>query len=398
MKLNDVNEAQKRIADVVHTTSLQRCEYFSAKAEANVFLKCEHQQKTGAFKVRGAYNKIAKLIGENKLSHVIASSAGNHAQGVAYAALKNNIKATIVMPQGTSLAKVLAVQGYGAEVVLHGKFYDDAYAHAKELEAQTGATFIHPFNDIDVIAGQGTLGVEILNQLKDADVVVCPVGGGGLIAGVAYAAKQINPAVKIVGVQAEKADAMVKSFKQNELVKLSNIYTIADGIAVKTPGDLTFEFIKQYVDEMVTVADDEIASTIIELIERTKQVVEPAGAVSLAAVLFGKTNVKNKNVVCILSGGNIDVGLMHKVIEKGLLKRGRQLELAILLQDAPGGLEKVAAIIAKTHANVIGVRYDRASAELHINDVILHITCEVSGHEHGKQIVKELKQNGFKVN
>jgi threonine dehydratase len=348
--------------------------------------------------VRGAYNKIAKLVaGGKKPTAVVAASAGNHAQGVAYASRESGIRATIVMPRSTPLAKIAATRGYGAEVVLFGDCYDDAWAHAKEIEKKARAVFIEPFNDNDVIAGQGTVGLEILGDLPNADIIVVPAGGGGLLAGVALAAKSINPKVKVIGVQAERADAMVRSFNEKQLTPLSQIYTIADGIAVKRPGDKTFDIIKNNVDGMVTVTDDEIASTIIELIERTKQIVEPAGASSLAAVTGGKINVKSKNVVCVLSGGNIDVGFVHKIIERGLLKRGRQLSLAILMPDIPGGLEKISGIIARSNANVTGVRYDRSSTELHINDVILHITVEVSGHEHGELIVKELGKHGFKV-
>lgn len=398
MDLKDILEARERLAGVINTNlPLERSGYFSQLTGGNVYLKYENRQKTGSFKVRGAYNKIAKLAKERKLEAVIAASAGNHAQGVAYAAHANGIKATIVMPKSTPLAKILATQGYGADIILFGDCYDDAYTHAKELEQKTGATFIEPFNDFDVIAGQGTIGVEIFNELKDTDIVVVPAGGGGLLAGVAKAVKCLNPKVKVIGVQAQKADAMVRSFKEKKLSPLSKIYTIADGIAVKKPGDKTFSIIENDVDEMVTVTDDEIASVIIELIERTKQIVEPAGAASLAAVVSGKINVKGKNIVCVLSGGNIDVGFIHKIIERGLLKRGRQLSMSILMQDIPGGLEKVSGIIARSNANVIGVRYDRASAELHINDVILHITCDVSGHEHGKSVIKELEKNGFKI-
>lgn len=398
MELKEIFEAQIRLDGVIHNyLSLERSNYFSQITGGKIHLKCENRQKTGSFKVRGAYNKIAKLSKEKKLTAVIAASAGNHAQGVAFAARESGIKATIVMPRSTPLAKIAATQGYGAEVILHGDCYDDAYAHAKELEAQTGATFIEPFNDLDIIAGQGTIGIEIMNECKDADIVVVPAGGGGLLAGVAKAIKSVNPKVRVVGVQAQKADALVRSFNEKKLIPLAKIYTIADGIAVKKPGDKTFDIIKDNVDEMVTVTDDEIASVIIELIERTKQIVEPAGATSLAAVVNGKVNVKDKNVVCILSGGNIDVGFIHKIIERGLLKRGRQLSLAILMRDIPGGLEKVSGIIARTNANVIGVRYDRSSAELQINDVILHVTCEVSGHVHSERIIQELEANGFLV-
>ena len=397
MKLSDFYGAKDATLGVIHKTPLMRSDNFSKRTGAELYLKCENQQKTGSFKVRGAYNKIAVLLGKKAFKSVIAASTGNHAQGVAYAAAKNGIKATIVMPRSTSLAKIAAVRGYDAEVVLHGETYDDAYTHARTLEKKTGAEFVAPFNDYDVIAGQGTTALEILEDLPCADIIVVPVGGGGLIAGIAYAAKKLKPDIKIVGVQPHKADALVQSFDKGELQRLDKIYTIADGIAVKRPGDKTFTLIKEYVDEIVTVTDDEIASTVLELLERTKQVVEPAGATGLAAVLCNKIKVEGKNVVCVLSGGNIDVGFMHKIIERGLLRRGRQIQLHILMRDIPGGLEKVASIIAKNNANVTGVLYDRASEKLKMGDVILHVTCEVSGHRHGREIIEQLTKNGFSV-
>jgi threonine dehydratase len=399
MDVKEIHDARGRLHGVVHDyIKLERSNYFSTLTGGNIFLKCENRQKTGSFKVRGAYNKVAKLIEDGQRpSAVIAASAGNHAQGVAFAARESGIPAIVVMPKGAPLAKIAATQGYGAEVVLAGESYDDAWTHAKEMQKTTGATFLEPFNDTDVIAGQGTIGLEILHDLSSADVIICPTGGGGLLAGVAAAVKSINPKVKVIGVQAERADAMVRSFKAGSVNPLAKVSTIADGIAVKKPGDITFDLIKKYVDGIVTVSDDEIASTIIELIERTKQVVEPAGATSLAAVVSGKVDARGKNVVCILSGGNIDVGFIHKIIERGLLKRGRQISLAILIPDKPGSLEKISGIIAGTNANVIGVRYDRSSVDMQINDVILHITCECSGREHSARIVKELEASGFKV-
>lgn len=397
MDIVEVVKAKKRLSGIIHDIPLERSGRFSEMTGANIYLKCEHRQKTGSFKVRGAYNKIAILKARGNITNVIASSAGNHAQGVAFGARENGLKATIVMPRTTPIAKVLATQSYGAEVVLHGDCYDDAYQRAKEIEQETGVEFIEPFNDEDVIAGQGTIGLEIINELDDVDTIIIPTGGGGLIAGVAKAVKSLKPSVKIIGVQAHRADAMVKSFYKKELVTLSSIFTIADGIAVKKPGDKTFELIKQYADDMVTVTDAEIASTIIELIERTKQIVEPAGATSLAAVLYDKVDIKGKNVVAILSGGNIDVGFIHKIIEKGLINRGRQISFSILMMDAPGGLARLSAIIGSSNANIISVRYDRASAEIHINEVILHITCEVSGKEHGNKIVKDLEEAGYRL-
>jgi len=397
INLNEILEAKARLEGVVHKVGLEKSNYFSKVMGGNVYLKYENRQKTGSFKVRGAYNCIAKIARAGGVDTVIAASAGNHAQGVASSAHIMGLKSIIVMPRSTPIAKVLATQGYGAQVILHGDTYDDAYARAKEIEKESGATFIEPFNDIDVIAGQGTIGLEILDEMKNVDIVIVPVGGGGLLAGVAAVVKHINPRVKVIGVQAANADAMVRSFKEGKLVTLPKIGTIADGIAVKKPGDITFNLIKKYADDIVTVTDDEIASTIIELIERTKQIVEPAGATPLAAVLNGKINARGKNVVCVMSGGNVDIGFIHKIIERGLIKRGRQLRLSILMPDIPGGLEKVSGIIAGTNANVVGVHYDRSSPDLQINSVVLHITCEVSGMEHGNKIKKELDSHGFKV-
>jgi len=398
MDIKEVYEARERLDGVIHSyISLEKSNHFSLISGAEVYLKCENRQKTGSFKVRGAYNKIEKISKDGKITHVIAASAGNHAQGVAYAARDLGIDATIVMPKGTSLAKIVATQHYDGEVILSGETFDEAYTHAKQLAKELDATFIEPFNDADVIAGQGTVGLEIYDDLPDADIVVVPVGGGGLIAGIAFTLKTLNPKMKIVGVQAQKADAMVRSFKSGKLEPLTQMQTIADGIAVKRPGEKPFELIKEYVDEMVTVTDDEIAMTILELMERTKQVVEPAGAASLAAVVTGRIKCSGKKVVCVLSGGNIDIGFIDKIIEKGLVRRGRCQQLAILLPDVPGSLEKVAGIIARANANITGVRYDRGISELQINDVILHLNCEVSNKEHGETVIADLEAGGFTV-
>lgn len=398
MDLTDVVKAKERLSNVVHNIPLEKCSRFSELTGANVYVKWENRQKTGSFKVRGAYNKISKLKSLKEFNSVVASSAGNHAQGVAYGARENNLQATIVMPRSTPIAKVLATENYGAKVELYGDCYDEAHERAIEIQKQTGAEFIEPFNDEDVIAGQGTLGLEIINDLEDIDTIVVPVGGGGLLAGIAYTVKSLKPSVRIIGVQASKADALVQSFHAKELIKMNEIFTIADGIAVKEPGDITFNLIKDYVDDMVTVTDEEIASTIIELIERTKQIVEPAGATSLTALLNNRIkDIKGKNVVCLLSGGNIDVSFISKIIEKGLINRGRQISFSLLLLDAPGGLERIAGLIASENANITSVRYDRTRAEIHINEVILHITCEVSGKEHGDKLVDKLRKSGYSL-
>lgn len=307
LELKDFEAAADRLKNVIHNIPLSTSCTFSAMTGAEVYLKYENQQKTGSFKVRGAYNKIMKRFAEGDLHAVVASSAGNHAQGVAFAATAAGVKSTIVMPRSAPIAKVSATQGYGAEVVLAGNIYDEAYAKACEICEETGAEFIHPFDDEDVMAGQGTIALEILRDLPGVDMIFVPAGGGGLISGVAACAKQINPRIQIIGVQAEGAPAIANSFRTGERTPSDTVHTIADGIAVKTPGEKTFEYIKKYVDRVVTVSDDEIASAVLLLLERCKQVVETSGAAPLAAVLNNKVDVKGKKVVCVLSGGNIDV-------------------------------------------------------------------------------------------
>lgn len=397
IQLSDVERASARLHDVIHPIPVTSSKTFSAMSGADLYLKFENQQKTGSFKVRGAYNKIAKLAEEGKKSPVVASSAGNHAQGVAYASSQLGIKSTIVMPRSAPMAKVSATEGYGAEVVLSGDCYDDAYAKAMEIVKEQGATFIHPFNDIDVIAGQGTIALEILRDLPTVDTIVVPAGGGGLLAGVAFAAKQVNPRVRVIGVQAEGADAIVQSFQAKKLVSTESANTIADGIAVKTPGDVTVDLINQYVDEMVTVSDDEIAAAILLLLERTKQVVEPAGATPLAAALNNKFDLKGKKVVCVMSGGNIDVSFIHRVVEKGLVTRGRQMRFKTIMVDVPGSLEKFSAIAAKCNANIIMIQYDRMHAELGLDEVIMHVAVEVSSYETGMKMIKKLEKAGYKI-
>lgn len=390
-------EAKKRLAAVVQRKPLEFSTTFSAMTGGKVYLKCENMQKTGSFKVRGAYNKIAKLHEEGSLKAIVASSAGNHAQGCAFAAAAMGVSATICMPKTTPIAKIVATEGYGAKVELYGDYYDDSYRRAREIEQTTGAAFIHPFDDEDVIAGQGTIGLEMLEDVADLDIVIVPAGGGGLLSGVACAVKAINPKVAVIGVQAEGAPAIAMSFKEKKHINLDYIHTIADGIAVKNPGDVTMELIDSYVDDVMTVSDGEIASAIIHLIERTKMIVEPAGAASLALILSGKLNVKGKKVACLLSGGNIDVSTIGKIIEQGLIKRGRKIEFSIQLSDKPGMLEKVSHILACEGANVISITYDRTSADLELNETILHIGCEVGGKEHSERVARALTNQGLKV-
>lgn len=397
LELKEIELAAKRLKPTIHRTKIERSTTFSSMTDGEIYLKFENQQKTGSFKIRGASNKIAALVERGEIKSAVASSAGNHAQGVAYASQVHGIPATIVMPKSAPIAKVSATEGYGAKVVLHGDCYDDAYNKAVEIQEKEGATFLHPYDDLEVMAGQGTLGIEILEDLPTVDVIIVPAGGGGLLAGVAACVKQINPRVKIVGVQAEGAPAIAESFKQKKHISTDTASTIADGIAVKIPGKNTIELINKYADDVVTVSDAEISEAILLLLERTKQVVEPAGATPLAAVLNGKLDVKGKKVACVLSGGNIDVSFIQRIIDLGLVTRERKFKFRATLLDIPGSLEHLSNVLAQTGANIIMVQYDRWSAELDPNEAIIHIACEVGGREHGQRVMKALKDNGYKV-
>lgn len=395
MTLKDIEQAEVRLRGVLHNTMLSSSRTFSELTGAELCLKCENLQKTGSFKVRGAYNKIACLKGGER--SVITASAGNHAQGVAYAASALGMTSTIVMPKATPIAKVSATKGYGAQIVLEGDCYDDACKKALALRDETGAAFIHPFDDEEVMAGQGTVAIEILRDMPMVDVVLVPAGGGGLLAGMAFAIKQINPRVRVVGVQASGADALVRSFSAKAVLSGETLQTIADGIAVKTPGEKTSEYVFKYVDDMLRVSDEEIAETILLLLERNKMVVEPAGAAALAAALNHRLDLGGKRAICVLSGGNIDVSMIHKVVEKGLITRRRQIKFRTVMKDRPGSLKDFSAIVADCGANVISVQYDRLSADLSISDAILHISCEVGGAEHARELSARLEQGGFPV-
>lgn len=395
--LKEFELAAERLAPILHHTELSMSSTFSGMTGGEVYLKCENLQKTGSFKIRGASNKIAALVENGGVSSVVASSAGNHAQGVAYAAKKFGIPATIVMPKTAPIAKVQATQGYGAKVVLAGDCYDDAYKAACEVCEKENATFLHPYNDPDVIAGQGTLGIEILRELPTVDMIIVPAGGGGLLAGVATCVKQINPRVEVIGVQAEGASAIAQSFKKKEYVSTDSVSTIADGIAVKSPGDITVELINRNVDDVVTVSDMEISEAILLLMERCKLIVEPSGAASVAAVLKGKVDVKGKRVVCLLSGGNIDVSFVQCIIEQGLVSRNRRLRFNVTLLDKPGSLSHLLNNIAAQGANILSVEHDRLNAALNPNETNVQITCEVGGAEHGDIVVEALRNTGYKV-
>lgn len=398
LKLQEIELAAQRLKPVLHHTELDMSSTFSAMTGGQIYLKCENRQKTGSFKIRGASNKIAALVERGEVKSVVASSAGNHAQGVAFAAKNFGIPATIAMPATAPIAKVQATQGYGANVVLSGDCYDDAYAKACEICEAEGATFLHPYNDLEVIAGQGTLGLEILSDLPTVDIVIVPAGGGGLLAGVAACIKQINPRIRIVGVQAEGANAIAQSFREKRYISTDTVSTIADGIAVKAPGDITVELINRYVDDVVTVSDMEISDAILMLMERCKQIVEPSGATPVAAVLNGKVDVKGKKAVCLLSGGNIDVSFIQCIIEQGLVSRHRRLKFTVTLLDKPGSLGGLLNDVAALGANILSVEHDRLSAGLNPNETNVHIACEVGGEAHGKNVVAELKNKGYQLN
>ena len=396
LSLDRVYKASTVLKEVIRETDMISAPKLNKSC--NVYLKTENLQVTGSFKIRGSYFKISQLTDEEKKKGVIACSAGNHAQGVALAATKNGIKSTICLPDGAPISKVEATKRYGAEVCLVKGVYDDAYKKAIELKNEKGLTFIHPFDDPDVIAGQGTIGLEILTQLPSADVVVVPIGGGGLISGIAYTIKKLKPSCKIYGVQAAGAPSMEQSISDGEIETLNEVNTIADGIAVKTPGNLTYDLCQKYVDGIVTVTDDEIALAILTLLEQQKLIAEGAGAVPVAAVMNGKIpDIEGKNVVCVVSGGNIDVTILSRVIERGLKMGGRTADIVIALSDKPGQLSGVSQIIADQGANVVSVNYDSTDLDMNITDCYLKIGVETRNFEHIVSVKKALTDAGFKV-
>ena len=366
-------------------------------SEGEVYLKTENLQVTGSFKVRGAYYKISQLSREEKSRGVIACSAGNHAQGVARAAGMEGLSAKICLPDSAPISKIEATRSYGAELVLVNGVYDDAYTKARELEKAEGRTFIHPFDDEDVIAGQGTIGLELLEQLPDMDAVIVPIGGGGLIAGIAFVIKHLSPKCKVYGVQVSGAPSMVNSVENGVIEELDYVATFADGIAVKRPGENTFELVNKYVEEIVTVTDDEVASAVLALIEQQKLIAEGAGAVSVAAAMFNKVDIKGKKVVCLVSGGNIDVNILSRVITRGLVKSGRFVNLSIALTDKPGQLEKVSRIIAEGGGNVVSVQYNRSDENMAINSCFLSLQVETRDHAQIEEIKSSLEAQGLRI-
>ena len=388
-RANNVLREVVRKTDVIYAPKL--------KPGAELYLKTENLQITGSFKVRGSYYKMSRLSEEEKARGVVACSAGNHAQGVALSAQKSGIKAVICLPDGAPISKIQATKSYGAEVCLVEGVYDDAYQKALSLRDECGYTFIHPFDDEDVIAGQATIALEIADQLHDLDAVIVPVGGGGLIAGVAYTIKAINPNVKVYGVQAAGAPSMANSVRDGKIEELSSVSTIADGIAVKKPGSLTYELCSKYVDKIVTVSDDEISAAILALMEQHKLVTEGAGAVAVAAAMFGKVDIAGKKTVCLLSGGNIDVTILSRVIKRGLLMSGRTCQLMIELADKPGQLKNVSRIIADLGGNVTSVHHERANEGSDVTGCYLRLVLETRNYEHIAEIKKALVDFGFKL-
>lgn len=395
LTLDKIYHASYVLKEAIRPTDMIQASNLSE--DCQIYLKTENLQVTGAFKARGAYYKISQLSEEERAKGVIACSAGNHAQGVARAAQKYGIRSLICMPNAAPISKVEATKSYGAEICLVEGTYDDAHDKAVELQKETGATFIHPFDDEMVIAGQGTIGLEILEQLPDVDAIIVPIGGGGLISGIAYAVKSLNPNIKVYGVQSAGAPSMYLSMAHGQIETLDTVNTFADGIAVKTPGELTFDICSKYVDEIMTVTDDELATAILALIEKQKLISEGAGAVSVAAALFDKFPIKGKKVCCLVSGGNIDVTILSRVIDRGLQKTGRLAEFTIALTDKPGELQNVARIISKLGANVVAVSHDRADLNTDINSCYLRLSLETRNHEHIAKIKDELLKHGYKT-
>ena len=395
LTLDKIYKASHVLRSVIRKTDLIHAPLVNPDSE--IYLKTENLQITGSFKVRGAYYMMSQLTEEEKARGVIACSAGNHAQGVALAAAKNHIKSLICLPDGAPISKVEATKSYGAEVCMVNGVYDEAYQKALELKEEKNYTFVHPFDNDDVIAGQGTIGLEILEQMPDVEAVIVPIGGGGLISGVAFAIKNLNPNIKVYGVQASGAPSMRNSIRDGKIECLDHVSTIADGIAVKEPGEHTFQYVSQYVDEIVTVTDDEISAAILALIERQKLIAEGAGAASVAAAMFNKVPIQGKKTVCLVSGGNIDVTILSRVIKRGLLMSGRTCMLNIELLDKPGQLKLVSEIIADMGGNVISIHHERANEGSDVNGCFLRITMETRDYNHIQEIRDALTKADLKL-
>ena len=391
----DVYRAAKQLEGVARKTRLIHSDHFSELCHNDVYLKPDNLQHTGAFKLRGAYNKISQLTPEERVRGVITASAGNHAQGVAYAARKLGVKAVICMPATTPILKVEGTRALGAEVVLHGDGFDDAYAHSLELQKKHGYVYIHPFNDLQVLLGQGTTALEIIDALKDVDAILCPIGGGGFASGVALATKLVNPNVKVIGVEPENAACMKAALAADKVVTLNSADTVADGCAVKTAGTLTFEFCKKYLDDIITVSEIDIMNALLSLIEKHKLVAEGAGVLSLAAL--AKLPFHDKKVVSIISGGNIDISTISALIDKALIARGRVFCFAVQLPDKPGQLLNVSRILAEENANVIKLDHDQTKVTDSFKKVVLTVTVETHNEQHIQKIIQALNANGYEI-
>lgn len=395
LTLDKVYDAARVLKDNIRKTDLIYAPSLNDKT--NIYLKAENLQTTGSFKVRGAYYKISRLSDEQKKRGIIACSAGNHAQGVALSAQKNGIESAIFIPSTAPISKIEATRKYGAKIMLIDGVYDDAYNEAIKYQKETQGEFIHPFDDVDVIAGQGTIALELMEQLSDMEAVIVPIGGGGLISGVAYTIKMLNPKCKVYGVQACGAPSMFESHLKHERLELATVSTFADGTAVKLPGEHTFEICEKYVDDIVTVSEDEIASAVLSLIEKQKLIAEGAGALSVAAAMFDKLPIENKKTVCLVSGGNIDVNILSRVINRGLMKEGRLSDLTVELLDKPGQLRDVSTIIAQAGANVVRVRHNQGGKGMEINECYLSVTLETKNAQHLEEIKKTFIEKGYKI-
>lgn len=394
INLEDIKVSSQILKRVIHETPLVFSYALSEMTGSNVYLKLENLQRTGSFKIRGAYNKLYKI--KKKTKKVIAASAGNHAQGVALAAKLLGMKATAVMPEGTPINKVMAVKHYGAEIILHGNSFDEAFKHAKKIEKKSGATLIHAFNDLDIICGQGTIGLEIANVLEDVDAVLVPVGGGGLISGIAIALKELEPKVKIYGVESKNAPAMHLSLISKKIVEPRFSKTIADGIAIKRVGDITFKLAQKYFDDVFVVDEKEIEEALLILASKKRLIVEGSGAVGLAGLLKRSRSFKNKNTVIVVSGGNIDINILAKIIERGLQKSGRLMRMEIELPDTPGALGELTTLLGNLEANIVEIFHDRMAAELPLGQAYVEITLETKSFEHQEEILNILIKSGYK--
>ncbi|MFP4632362.1 MAG: threonine ammonia-lyase [Halobacteriales archaeon] len=397
IEIEDVRRAADVVEDVVERTPLRRSRRFSDLVDADVHLKYENFQRTGSFKIRGAYNRVQALSDDERDRGVVTASAGNHAQGVAYAASAADVDAKVVMPRDAPISKVDATSGYGGEVVLHGVDYDEAYERAREIERAEGRVFVHPFDDPLVQAGQGTLGLEVVESLPEVDVVVVAVGGGGLAAGVATAVKAHDPDVRVVGVQSEGASHLQRSLEEGEIHEIDGVSTISDGIATRRVAESTFEAVRERVDDVVVVSDDETADAMLGLLERHKVVTEGAGAVPLAAVLNRDLGLDGEDVVCVLGGGNIDSNVLSQVVNRGLINAGRYLKFETVLKDKPGALVEIASLIAEQDANIYAIHHERMAKDVTLNAAEVEFELETRGREHSNRIVRALENEGYDV-